>query len=172
MAEPKRVLIDYGEFEVEVIVRPKGARPAPRKAPEAKPREGEVKEEGKPSEGRTAVILDQMLRIGSVLEPRVPEGTVIFEAVGVGLEKEVKVSGKLVHVPVRDDFDIYVLVDRLAEEFDKVLLFSGDKALVNDVRVKAAQKGHKNVVVHYMPPSEFSSRAHMIEEILKRIRSA
>ena len=163
MAEPKRVLIDYGEFEVEVVVRPKGARPAPRGGPE-EAREG--------AGGRVAVVLDQMLRIGSFLEPRVPKGTVIFEAVGVGLDEEVKVSDRLVHVPVRDDFDIYVLVDRLAGEFDRVLLFSGDKALVNDVRVRAAQRGHRNVVIHYMPPSEFPSRAHMIEEILRRIGSA
>ena len=168
MAKPKRVVIDYGEFEVEVIVRPKGAKPgakpAPEEAPEARPERA--------ARGRVAVVLDQMLRIGSVLEPRVPEGTVIFEAVGVGLDREVRVSDRLVHVPVRDDFDIYMLVDRLADEFDKVLLFSGDKALVNDVRIRAAQKGHGNVVIHYMPPSEFSSRAHLIEEVLRRIRSA
>ena len=156
MAEPKKVVIDYGDFEIEVVVRP---REAPgREAPGVG--------------GRKAVILDQMLRIGSVLEPRVPEGTVIYEAVGVGLDREVAVSDKLVQFPVRDDFDIYMLVGRLAREFDKVLLFSGDKALVNDVRVRMAREGHRNVVVHYVPPSEFASRAQMIEELLKRIRQS
>ena len=159
--KPRRVVIDYGEFEIEVVVRPKAVE-APRAEEAVKARPG----------GRMAVILDQMLRIGSTLEPRVPEGTVIFEAVGVGLDKEVEVSDKLVQVPVRDDFDIYVLVDKLSGEYDKVLLFSGDKALVNDVRVRAAQKGRRNVEIHYTPPSEFASRAQLIEEILERIRAS
>ena len=159
--KPRRVVIDYGEFEIEVVVRPKAAE-----APRA---EGAF--EARPG-SRVAVVLDQMLRVGSVLEPRVPEGTVIYEAVGIGLDREVRVSDRLVQVPVRDDFDIYMLVGRLSGQYDKVLLFSGDKALVNDVRVRAAQEGHGNVVVHYMPPSEFASRAQLIEELLRRIRSS
>ena len=161
MAEPKRVVIDYGEFEVEVVVRPKlRAREEMAVPPEA-PRER--------ARGKIAAILDQMFRIGSVLEPLLPEGVVIYEVVGLGLDEEIQVSDRLVQVPARDDFDIYRLVDRLSGEYEKVAFFTGDKKLANAVRVQVARKGRRNVEVHYMPPSEFPGRTQMIEAILKRL---
>ena len=117
-------------------------------------------------------MLDQMFRIGAILEPLVPEGVVIYEVVGRGLSEEVRISDKYVQVPARDDYDIYRLVERLSSEADKVLLISGDRKLAGAVRVQAARKGRRNVEVHYMPPSEFPGRTQMIEEILKRIEAA
>ena len=157
--EPRRVLIDYGDFEIEVVVRPRARGLSPR--PE------EAKETAR--DRRAAVILDQMFRIGSVLEPLVPEGVVLYEVVGLGLEEEVRVSDKLVQAPARDDFDIYRLVERLSGQFKRVLLITGDKKLANAVRIQAARKGLANVEVHYMPPSEFPGRTQMIEAILRRI---
>ena len=161
---PKRVVIDYGDFEVEVVVRPKRAMR------EGAPR-AEEKEPAKPT-GRVAVVLDQMFRIGSVLEPLVPEGVVLYEVVGLGLEEEARLSDKLVQAPARDDFDIYKLVERLAGQFERVLLITGDKKLANAVRVQAGRKRLTGVEVHYMPPSEFPGRTQMIEAILERIEGA
>ncbi len=161
--EPRRVLINYGDFEIEVVVRPRARGPGPE--PGGRPEEaGETARDR-----RAAVILDQMFRIGSVLEPLVPEGVVLYEVVGLGLEEEVRVSDKLVQAPARDDFDIYRLVERLSGQFGRVLLITGDKKLANAVRVQAARKGLANVEVHYMPPSEFPGRTQMIEAILRRI---
>ena len=166
LVEPRRVVIDFGEFEVEVVVRPKARRVVVERVVERRA------EGPRPRRARLAVVLDQMLRIGSFIEPRVPEGTTIYEGVGVGLEKELKVSDALIRVPVRDDYDICELALRLAGEHDKVLVFTGDKALVNDLKVMASERGVENVAVHYLPPSETASRAQLIEEILKRIREA
>jgi len=168
LAEPKRVVIDYGDFEIEVVVRPKKARAPPEEGREVGTRA--EAEEAAPS--KVAVVLDQMFRIGAVLEPLVPEGVVIYEVVGRGLSEEVRISDKYVQVPARDDYDIYRLVERLSGEDDKVLLISGDRKLAGAVRVQAAKKGRRNVEVHYMPPSEFPGRTQMIEEILKRIEAA
>ena len=164
MAEPRRITIDYGEFEIEIIVRPRVKRVLVERAPRP-----EVKRRER---AHLAVILDQMLRIGSFLEPRVPEGTVIYEGVGVGLDKEVQVSEALIKVPLRDDYDVCELAGRLAGEYERVLVFTGDKKLVNDLRVMASGRGLENVEVHYLPPSEAASRAQLIEEVLKRIREA
>ena len=171
MAEPRRITIDYGEFEIEIIIRPKVRKVLVER--ERRPRL-EAEEKPRPVAGpaRLAVILDQMLRMGSTLEPRVPEGTVIYEAVGVGLEKEVRVSDRLVRVPARSDYDLCELACELAERYDKVLFFTGDKTLVNDVRVLASERGLENIEVHYLPPSETAARAQLIEQLLKRIRSA
>ena len=167
MPEPRRVVIEYEEFVIEITVRPKergAAAPAEAGPP--------AREEARPAAGEVALVLDQMFRIGSVLEPLVPENTVIYEVVGRGLREEVRVSDKYVQVPARDDYDIYRLVERLSGQHERVLFISGDRKLVNAIRFQVAQRGRRNVEVHYMPPSEFPGRAQMIDEILRRVREA
>ena len=171
MPEPRRVVIEYEDFVVEVVVRPKeeaAAAPAEaRKAPAAREEAASCCGPG----GEVALVLDQMFRIGSALEPLVPEGTVIYEVVGRGLREEVRISDRYVQVPARDDYDIYKLVERLSGRHERVVFISGDRKLVNALRFQVAQRGRGNVELHYMPPSEFPGRAQMIDEILRRVRA-
>jgi len=169
LPEPRRVVIEYEDFVVEVVVRPRRAAAEPAEA-KAGPAAREEAARSMPAREKVALVLDQMFRIGSVLEPLVPEGTVIYEVVGRGLREEVRISDRYVQVPARDDYDIYKLVERLSGQHERVVFISGDRKLVNALRFQVAQRGQRNVELHYMPPSEFPGRAQMIDEILKHVR--
>ena len=89
MPEPRRVVIEYEDFVVEVVVRPRRAVAEPAEE-KAGPAAREEAARPAPARGKVALVLDQMFRIGSVLEPLVPEGVVLYEVVGLGLEEEGK----------------------------------------------------------------------------------
>jgi len=169
LVKPKRVVIDYGEFELEIVIRPKALRVLVERVEPGRPaREPEV--ELRPR--RLAVVLDEALDLGRALEDEVPEGTTIYEASGPPAEGEVRLSDKLIRVPSGGEEGLLELAVRLSGEFARVLVFTTSLSLARALRARALGEGITNLEVHFLPHAEDRNKAELVEEVLRRISEA
>lgn len=109
-----------------------------------------------------SIVLDQMFRgFSDILDRELPRNVSINEILGKGLEKPVKV-GRIIKWPAHDDYDVFKIVEKLAEEGRKVIFFTGDKRLAR----QTAALGKDNIIVEYLPPNEFPGKESIIRKII------
>jgi len=109
-----------------------------------------------------SIVLDQMFRgFSDILDRELPRNVSINEILGKGLEKPVKV-GRIIKWPAHDDYDVFKIVEKLAEEGRKVIFFTGDKRLAR----QTAALGKDNIIVEYLPPNEFPGKESLIRKII------
>ncbi len=143
----KKVVIDLGEYQVTLEVKPKRQTAAP-------------------SEVKLALVLDQTHRgYSQTLERYTPPNVEIHEITGIGLAGVVKAGERTYRHAASDDYDVLRLLESLAKKFTVTLFITGDKTLSEEAKLLRTAK-NLNVEVHYMPPSEFTGKEAVIQAIL------
>lgn len=116
-------------------------------------------------EAMIAVVLDQMFKtFAGILERELSAHPIEFhEILGRGLERPVKISGRVYQQPARDDYDILKLLEEMAGRYRLVIFFTGDKRLAAQARTVPG------VSVEYLPPGEVSGKEMAIRYMRRRI---
>ncbi len=117
--------------------------------------------------GKVCAVFDQMYKGFAEIIARelADDRLVLHEIVGRGLEKPLRIGGRLYKQPARDDYDILRLLRSLSKEC-RVVFFTGDKKLANQAALI------ENVKVEYMPPGEFTGKEAAVDAMINALKKA